>query len=667
MSRFVFVAGSALFFGVAIAQTPADSLIEQQTEVLLESVESETDNSEIIDQLDWLKDHPINLNKAGRKDLASIPTLTAGEIDIILQARKKAAKFSSVEELAQLHEQGENILSKIRSYVFVPEANQSRSASLCFTSRVIKDLQPREGFQSGTFAGSAIKSYSRLTYEQSENLQAGILTEKDAGEKLGDSFLSGYVNVRNAGVLADAVVGDYVVEAGQGLVLWRATSYGKGSETMSIIKKNSRAIHPYRSADEFNFFRGAAATGSFVIGSNTLNVTALYSSRSLAASGDSSAVTSFYEEGFFRTESEKRKLSAFSEKVIGGRLEFESGEDWSVGSTMYRATFSKPVAASRLYELEGSLASAVGIDAEVRLGWLSPRLAQIVLFGEAASTGPHSLSYLAGVIFNLSRSASAALIYRNYAPQFVPLHSSAFGERSEAKNERGLYIGVDFRPLRWLRVSAYLDQFTFPWRTFDNPFPTSGKDLLVQAEGTVLNGFVLALRYSNKQSEFEESIDESGLRQSRVQVDRRQEKFRLTAAYQVSKKLRLRGRVESTTLRRVVSSQTETGILIYNDLQFAFSSQLRFETRLAFFHTDSYDTRLYEYENDLRGVFANPAMYGKGRRWYALLNWQALKVVNLAAKYSLTQKDGVASLGSGDSEIHNDIDNRLSMQIEILF
>jgi len=82
------------------------------------------------------------------------------------------------------------------------------------------------------------------------------------------------------------------------------------------------------------------------------------------------------------------------------------------------------------------------------------------------------------------------------------------------------------------------------------------------------------------------------------------------------------------------------------------------------FGTDSYDSRIYEYESELRGTFANPALYGKGIRVYALARYE-MGIFEISVKYSCTIKPGAAFLSSGESEIPGDTDNQLSFQIDL--
>lgn len=636
-------------------------------EELLEQIETEAENSELLDRLEWLQEHPLDLNTASREELASIPLLTPDEIERIINLRVRLKRFTTVDQIGLVEEEGQELLSRIRRYVAVAnlENKINKGFSSTLRSRVVRDVQQRKGFRNGSFYGSPLKSYSRLSARQSDKLQAGALFEKDAGEKTGNGFISGYLAFRDVSFVSQAIIGDYIVEAGQGLVLWRASAFGKGSEAVSVVKKSGAAAQPYRSSDEFNFMRGVAVASGIELGEDKLNVTAFYSRRALSASGDDVAVSSFYRDGLFRTESELRRKSNVDERIIGGRLRFSTVENFAVGATAYQSSFSKPVVANRLFEFEGTSASVFGVDAEMHLGWLTPTLSQITLFGEFARSQNSASAGIVGSILNLTRGSRIALIYRDYSPRFQSLHASGFGERSDTKNERGFYLGAEIRVTPSIYVSGYIDHFKSPWRTFDNPLPASGRDIFVHANVKPLSRLALSLRYSNKTTESRQASVDEFLRETRLLVDRQQQKIRVTAAFQASKQVRLRGRVETTIIDYDLINRNERGWLFFQDIQFLPQPAFAAEARLVFFHTDSYDSRLYEYENDLRGVFSNPAMFGKGRRWYVLLRWNILPNIHFSAKYSETQKEGVKTIGSGLTEIDGNLDNRISVQMEV--
>ena len=91
------------------------------------------------------------------------------------------------------------------------------------------------------------------------------------------------------------------------------------------------------------------------------------------------------------------------------------------------------------------------------------------------------------------------------------------------------------------------------------------------------------------------------------------------------------------------------------------------DARFIFFKTDSYDSRIYEFENDIQGVMSNVPLYDEGRRWYIVLKFRPVSFVNLSAKYSETYFEGVKSIGTGNDKIEGDLLNRFSIGMEAGF
>ncbi len=658
---------TAPLFSHTRAQTISDSS-DVIAESLLEQIETESDNSAQLDRLQWLEEHPFDLNTVSREELATIPRVTAAEISSVLNLRKRLKRFSSVNQLELIEGTGDIVLEKLRPYVVVAvEEEASKSIGVSFTSRTQRDLQPRAGFRDASFVGSSLKHYHRIIVTQPEQAEACLVLEKDAGERIADSHLAGYVALSNLAFLSHIIVGDFVVEAGQGLALWRGSAFGKGSEAVTVLKKTGLGAQPYRSVDEFNFLRGVAASSAIHVGEHSLVATLFSSRRSLSASSDEHGVSSFYEEGLFRTESELRRRGSVVETMVGGRLQFLSSNDWRIGSTFYRTTFSKPIVANSLFEFAGRSATLIAVDGELNVGWLSPQLLQLTLFGELARSGDHAIAGMIGSLFHFTRRVSVALGYREYSPRFASLHAAGFGERGETNNERGFYLGAEAQATHWLRITGYLDHFTFPWRTFFNPLPSAGRDLLVQADVSPFPKLEISTRYSDKKSEnIEARLDAFG-RDTRLPVDRLQQKLRLTATYTANKRLRLRGRIEHIFVDYDFLKRGERGMLLYYEMRYGVLPNLTAEARIIVFDTDSYDSRVYEFENDVRGVFSNPALYGKGRRWYLLARWKPTETIVLSAKYSETLFDGVKAIGSGLSEIQGEVDNRVALQLDVKF
>ena len=621
---------------------------------LFEQFQSESDHLQPLDDMTWRREHPYNLNTITEEELESLPTVSPFEVTAFTAFRTAAGKITAIEQIKAIEGIGEELFEKVSPYVTV----NTRTSLVRFRSRTTRDLQPRRGDLDGTFAGSSLKSYNRILLE-GRDIQAGALFEKDGGERFSNGFVSGYASVKNLGFLSQVVAGDFNMEAGQGLVLWRGTSFGKGSVAVSVMRKSALGAQPYRASDEFNFFRGVAASSSIALESGRIEATAFLSRRLLDATVDTSdEVSGFYKEGLFRTQNELTKQKAVAEQVVGGRLQFVGIEGWNVGSTVSRSTFDKTIFSDRTYEFTGHEQDVIGLDAAATIGRLSA-------FAEIARSGDRALAGIVGTMLNVGSKSSIALTYRDYGPAFNSFHANGFGERSDTKNERGFYFGVDVWAFRWLRLSGYVDQFTFPWRTYSAPLPTSGHEILLQTDATFSRKLDLTVRFTRKSTDGTEADVDIYGRETRPIVNRAQQKYRLAANYKATPRVYLKGRLEFTEVRYTPLNMREHGYLLYQDVRVSLPKKLVIEGRLVFFQTDSYDSRLYEYENDLRGVFSNPALYGKGRRWYVVARYDVSTMVTLSLKYSETQKEGVTSLGSGSTEVIGDLDNRITLQLDV--
>jgi hypothetical protein len=111
----------------------------------------------------------------------------------------------------------------------------------------------------------------------------------------------------------------------------------------------------------------------------------------------------------------------------------------------------------------------------------------------------------------------------------------------------------------------------------------------------------------------------------------------------------------------------EDGFLMFQDIRYIPQKYFILYGRIIFFQTDSFNSAIYEFENDLLGVMPNLALYGKGMRMYFIIKYRALNFLSISAKYSETYKPDETSLSSGDNEIIGNLDNRFSLQIDLSF
>jgi hypothetical protein len=630
-------------------------------EQLLHTTETEDSRSQLLDRLLRLQDHPLDLNTATAEDLQMIPGVTVMEARAVDSLRVRLGRFADTGQLDSLEPVLPGFAAAIRPYVSVARGTRSFGRSgtptVEWRSRVQKDLQPRLGFRDGSFAGSQVNHYHRIEAAVTEDLSVGGVAEKDAGERWADGFRSGYVDVAGLPAGLHAILGDYTVGGGQGLVLWNSATFDRGSGASGFVRRSGGGPQPNRSADESRYLRGIAVKATPVPG---LQAMGFYSARDRAATVDENGVvTSFDASGLFRTEGERGRNHAVKEKTIGGRVSFGDPDLWDAGVTFSRTELSAAFIPDRARGFGGRTFSAAGIDARVQTG-------DVLWFAEGAHTAGGGSAGIAGAVVSIGLRTEAAVAYRSYGAEFVTLHGAGAGQGQDTRNEEGVTLAVSSRISRVLSVNASFDHYRYPWHTALRVFPSAGSETFIEALMHPRPRLEFSARYTMRGGESGERVADSLQRERVVQVERRQQNLRLTAVMEPVRRVRLRTRLEIVDVSLDLPGRHERGILLYEDVSCAVSDWLTAEVRLVFFDTESYDARVYEFENDVRGAFANPALYGRGRRWYVLLRTSPVGgILTFSCKYAATQKEGIRTISSGNTEIAGDLDDRFSLQLDL--
>jgi hypothetical protein len=641
------------------ASNTTQSLIDKYVEDVLEQNTQDAESSELLERLQDLQESPLNLNDATIGDLEFIPGVTPIVARNIVVARVRAGEFTSINDLLLVSGVDPQLLAIIKRFAEVPLPVLTR-LSMNYRSRVGRDLEERSGFRDGSYPGSPWKSYNRILgrYEYGTagtSVDFGILTDKDAGENKFNDFMSGFVSLKTDGLFRRVIAGDFLVEKGQGLAVWRSRGFSKGADVIQPARKSARGITPYTSSDENMFYRGAAA----VLSVSSVEATAFYSNKKIDATVDSlGQVTSMYGSGYHRTASELRRRLAARERSAGVRLQCALGKTLTVGSTYFTTRLGNPAAGDQLYDFVGNESHVMGFDFDVYLD-------RVNIFSEWARSHTGAIAGIAGAFVGLARGIDLVICFRDYPRDFISLHGIGFGERSGSpQDEIGVYTGLRLRLARGIALSGYFDQFKFPWQTRSVPFPSGGTDFLLRAELRPLERFSVDLKYKSEVKGDAVSAEDEFGRSITLLADRLQQNGRLTATFDVSRDLRLRGRMEFVRTEYSSFGNDGSGILLSQEVRWNATPRLTIDARLGFFDTDSYDSRVYEFESEVRGTVSNPALYGKGRRWYIVARYSLLGGLDVSAKYSQTYRDDLKVIGSGLDQIDGNIDSRLTAQID---
>ena len=207
--------------------------------------------------------------------------------------------------------------------------------------------------------------------------------------------------------------------------------------------------------------------------------------------------------------------------------------------------------------------------------------------------------------------------------------------------------------------NLYYDQFRFPYASYYSDLPAAGDEFLIDYSVSPLQKLITTLKYKVENKDVNTNQGES------VQTYNRQKSsFRFELEYSLSNEIELKSRVEISKYKIDDINISENGFLIFQGLKFTPTKNLYINGRIIFFRTDSFNSAIYEFENDLDGTYSITGLSGQGIKWYWLIKYRLLEMLRLSVKYSEIYKPAEKSLGSGYTEINGNFDNQLSAQIE---
>ncbi len=683
-----------MLFGLrAHAQEPTDTtgenMLQDQIENIAENTDAELDYSSLTENLKYFLRHSINLNRTNMDELQQLGLLTDIQIDNLLRHIEKNGALLSLYELQSVEGYDLPTIYSILPYVKIFGDNERKSwdfkdvlkysKSVLFV-RYSSILEEQSGFSPASdslleaspnsrYLGSSYKLYTRYRYTYYNLLSVGITAEKDYGEeffkgsqKAGYDSYSAHFFIKNIGPLKTLSLGDYNLQFGQGLTLWSGLAFGKSSEAI-VIKKSGRGIVPYTSVDENLFMRGAAAQIDF----KPFSVYGFVSYKKLDANMSSSSdttnseefiISSLQESGLHNTQSTIDDKDLISEFITGGRIEY-NGRRFRMGATGYYTKFGQSIApAAQLYQLynfTGSENLNAGVD-------YSLLLKNANIFGELSISENGGKAIINGIMLSPDRLLTISFLHRYLARDYQVFYATAFQESSTVKNEQGFYFGNELKFSRKWTFNSYVDLFSFPWMRYRVDAPSDGIELLCPLTYRPTKKAVFYVRFRQEDKEINSSESHFDVLQPTIKRS-----FRVNASFPISESVTLKSRAEYLTYKDGLDP-LRTGFLIYQDISFRkLGSRFAFSARYAMFDTDSYDERLYAYENDVLYAYSIPAYYYKGSRMYLMIRWSVMHGLDVWARIAQTHYVNQNSTGSGLTEISGPNKTELKLQVRLSF
>ncbi len=678
----VFFFTITIAFAIAQDYPRKDYNLERLADEIFPMQDMDLNYEELYENLAQLLANPIDLNKATAEELRALFVLQENQVEELMRHREENGPFLSVYELQSLATIDLQTLYKLMPFIQVRNESDQLDKSLIkrvfseennyFILRYERTLEDRKGYLPETdstsrYTGSPDKYYARFRVNRTGDFSFGFTMEKDAGEnfsfhssdkKAGFDYYSMHAQVMNKGKIKNLVIGDYQAQFGQGLTLGGSFGMGKGSETITTIRRSNLGFIPYTSLNEAGFFRGAAITYRM---SPSLLIHAFGShiyrdggiTQDTTRTEGAQYFSSFLATGFHRTASELANRKQIEETNYGGVVNFRK-KSLDAGLLFHQTLFSLPIYRNPTLYNQFSFNGSQNTNAGAFLNYT---FNNVVFFSEVSQTIGHGRGIVAGVLGSITRQLELSLLYRKYDRDFYGLYSNAIAENTFPQNETGMYWGWKYSFSKRYSLAGYMDLFKFPWLRFRGYAPSNGSEWLLrfnyQPGKTVLI--------------FLQAREESKIRNLSTETPNYQTAIGKKKSYWVNLDYAA-GKLWSFKTRAQFSSyhlsNITKGFALIQDVNLDLG-RIAISTRYALFDTDDYDNRQYVYERDVWLAFSFPAYYGVGVRNYLLIQYKITKKIDVWLRWAHTRYTDREEIGSGNDLIKGNVKNDLKFQARI--
>lgn len=673
-----------------------------QLELIAENLEENIDFTDLVDTYYYYAENKLNINGPDAALLQEMYLISAFQLEKLQAYIKEYGKLLSSYEILYIEgfdEQTVAIISPLITFEGSQQVQKIKPKNVAkygrhqLLMRVEDVLEQRQGYQpiedsalwekpNSRYLGSSQKLYARYAFNYRNRVRAGITMEKDAGEvffannvndsirsllgkqlNTGFDFYSAHFFMKDVGPIRALALGDYHLAFGQGLTMWSGLAFGKSTDPAGVMKFG-QGVRPNSSVNESLFLRGAAMT----VGWKQFDFTAFYSSKAMDAtsgivdsvSSEVFTISSLQESGLHRTVNELLKKGNIDQEVMGGRFSFRNNFleiGYTLHQTRLSASLMPRVYPYNQFRFMGNELFNQGVDYRL----VFPRL---ILFGEISRSDNGGLAAIAGFTAQPAGFANITIAYRDYQKEYQNLFSNAFSEGTLSNNERGIYVGLSAAIAPNWKLTAYADHFDFPWLRFATDAPSFGYDYFAQLDHRINRKADLYFRFRTKRKM---TNDDDPWNPIDFITPYTKNTYRFHINYAMGDNWILKNRIE---LIQYVEGQNDasSGYLVFQDVLYRPKEKFyELSMRYTLFQSDSYDSRIYTYENDVLYAFSIPAFSGKGSRAYLMLRLKAHRNIDFWARIAQTWYADRFTIGSGLETIEGKTRTDIKLQMRWKF
>ncbi|TAF65708.1 MAG: helix-hairpin-helix domain-containing protein [Cytophagales bacterium] len=686
------------FVSQTIAQQKKEVDIDQLIQELFPNP-TDADNignyDDVYESLYQLYTTPLNLNQADREELAFLYLLSEAQINSLLAYRQTYGKLLSIYELQAIPNFDLATIEKILPFVEVAETDISKDAQPLW-KRILHErdnhyllwrsntfAEEKQGFtpppndSTQRYQGDPFYQYLRYRVQHPRDFSLGFTLEKDAGEANLD-FFSFHAYFEQQGKWKKIIIGDYQLGFGQNILFAAGFQVGKGTETVSTLRRSHIGIRPFTSTLEMNFLRGVAFTYQW----NNIEITPFYSlaprdanlveeTQSLDSLEEEAAlisetfISSLRLSGLHRTPAEIAAKHTLLEQIWGMNLLYQNKTNttqWGItfAHTSYNIPLQRTDKIYNRFEFNGQ--ENYNISLQGSHNWQN-----FNFFGEAAWSKSGGKALVLGYLASLSPKVDMGFLIRHFDKDFHSLYGNAFNENTRNINETGIYWGLKIRPIARWEISAYYDYFVFPYLRFNADAPSLGYEYLLQLQYKPIKKVTMTALMRNENKQQNQTENNTTLN---FLTFRNIQNYVFTIDYAPSKMLSLKTRLQVNTVEQ--GGQYGEGIMLFQDIGFD-EGKWHIDARFALFDdqlrrkaTNNYGaTYLYVYEKNVLWAPTMVRYSGSGVRYMLMIRYRINRVFDASLRIAQVQREDTDAIGSGLEQINTNRSTFITCQLKI--
>jgi hypothetical protein len=511
-------------------------------------------------------------------------------------------------------------VDKERKHTFKSLFKRTKHKLLIRYSQIIENKAGYDKNRNTHYMGSPQMYAFRYNFSASEHITLGFAGKKNAGEeffkgsqKQGFGFYSFHLQVKKIGILQSVIVGDYRLHFGQGLIMGNGFLNNSSGE----IRKTGSVQRPVTAMSQNNFLRGITLqlgnykfSGAIFFGHRFFDGNAVEVEPEIFAFEGAVSNT-----GLHRTETEINKRDALFNRVYGAHFHAHL-KTFKIGAQIMRSEFSMPVLPStrpyQYFDISGKGVCNASVDYQLLIK-------HHILFGEVAASSTNGFAFLQGAIFKVDPRVKISALLRHFSKNFASLDGKPYSKNSKLNNETGLLLTSEIVLTSKVNMVALFDIYQFHWLKYLIDKPVPYMDASLRFDIAISRNCALLVRYTYK-TQVKNFREEQPYNQI---FETQQHRLRMVLSYTFLQYLQFKSEVSGVLNSNTHKKENLFGVLAYQDIGVNLEKQgLDFKLRFAMFDTDTYDERLYAYENDISYTFTINSYYYRGCKGYIIIKWK---------------------------------------------